>query len=74
MRIRMDEEREDRIRRVMQATGENTKSGAIDIALKHYLADRRSKEKVAPELPDELAEQLSTPYLPIERETRVGKV
>jgi hypothetical protein len=73
MRIRMTDERERRLKRAMDATGENTKAGAIDTALKHYLADRRNKKKVADELASEHVEVLSTPYLPIERETNVGK-
>jgi len=44
MRIRMNDEREDRLRRLMQATGESTKAGALDVAVKHYLADLRNKE------------------------------
>lgn len=72
MRIRMNPEREDRLARLQEATGEKTKAGAIDAAVKHYLADLRAKRDVAPELEDELAERLSTPWLPIERETRVG--
>lgn len=73
MRIRMDEEREDRLRRLMEATGESTKAGAIDAAIKHYLADLRNKKRVADELPTEALEELHTPYIPIERETNVGR-
>ena len=40
----MNDEREDRLRRLMQATGESTKAGALDVAVKHYLADLRNKE------------------------------
>ncbi|WP_338738302.1 hypothetical protein [Haloplanus salilacus] len=65
-------EREDRIRRLMEATGENTKAGAIDAAAKHYLADLRNKQQVADDLDTETASELSTPWLPIERETIVG--
>jgi len=53
----------------MEATGENTKSGAIDIACKHYLSDLENKEKTIDELEEELVDQLSTPWLPLERET-----
>ena len=52
MCIRMDEEREDRLRRLLEATGENTKSGAIDVAIKHYLSDLQNKERVADDPPD----------------------
>jgi hypothetical protein len=72
MRIRMNETRERRLKRAMDAMGENTKAGAIDRALKHYLADKRNKEQVADELPGEIVQELSTPQLPIERETTVG--
>lgn len=55
------------------ATNEKTKAGAIDVAVMHYLADLRAKRDAAPELSDDLAELLSTPCLPIERETRIGR-
>ncbi len=51
----------------MEATGKNTKSGAIDVACKHYLADLERKRKNIDELQDELVEGLSTPYIPLER-------
>jgi hypothetical protein len=70
MRIADTEEREDRIRRLMEATNENTKSGAIDVACKHYLADLERKRKNIQKLPDELVEELSTPYIPLEREVQ----
>jgi predicted DNA-binding protein len=73
MSIRMSEERGDRLRRVMETTGENTKAKALDVAMNHYLADLANKERVADDLPADLAENLSTPWLPIERETRVGR-
>ena len=38
MSLRMTEERGDRLRRVMDATGENTKAKALDVAMNHYLA------------------------------------
>jgi len=72
MRIRMTDEREDRLRRLMEATGENTKAGAIDAAMKHYLNDLENKRQVADDLDTETAEALHTPWLPIERETSVG--
>lgn len=73
MRLRMTDEREDRIRRLMEATGENTKSGALDVAAKHYLADLRNKERVAADLDGDVLDELSTPYIPLERETTVGR-
>jgi hypothetical protein len=73
MRIRMTEQRERRLKRAMEAMAENTKAGAIDRALKHYLADKRNQEQVADELPGEIVQELSTPQLPIERETTVGE-
>lgn len=72
MRIRMTDEREKRLKRVMREMGENTKAGAIDAALKHYLADKRAKEKIADEMRTEHVGELSTPWLSIERETTVG--
>lgn len=68
MRIRMNDEREDRLRRLMQATGEKTKSGAIDMACKHYLADLEAKSNNIEKIPDQLVDELSTPYVPLERE------
>jgi hypothetical protein len=73
MSVRMTEERADRLRRVMDATGENTKAKALDVAMNHYLADLANKERVDEDLPAELAGDLSTPWLPIERETWVGR-
>jgi len=72
MRIRMTDEREDRLRRLMQATGESTKSGALAAAAKHYLADLRNKKQVADEFHTELVGELHTPWLPLNRETRIG--
>lgn len=57
------EERESRIRRLMRATGENTKSGAIDVASKHYLADLERKHIDG--LPPELVNESSTLYVPV---------
>jgi hypothetical protein len=72
MCIRMTEEREKRLQRAMDAMDENTKAGAIDTALKHYLADLRNKSEVADEIPVEIVDSLSTPQIPIERETTIG--
>ena len=73
MSLRMTDERADRLRRLMQATDESTKAKAFDVAAAHYLADLKNKERVADDLPGDLAESLSTPWLPIDRETRVGR-
>ena len=68
----MAEERGDRLRHVMDAIGENTKAKALDVAMNHYLADLANKERVADDLPGDVAGDLSTPWLPIDRETQVG--
>ena len=73
MSVRMTEERADRLRRVMDATGENTKAKALDVAMNHYLADLENEERVADDLPADMAGDLSTLWLPIERETWVGR-
>jgi hypothetical protein len=75
MRLRMNDERERRLRRLMEETGEKTKSGAIDTAMAHYLADKRNKEKAIHGLSDDAVEQLSTPQLPLGRDVThtVGK-
>lgn len=59
---------------LMEATGENTKVGALFVAAEHYLNDKRNKERVADELPRDALEELSTPELPMERgERKVGR-
>jgi hypothetical protein len=75
MRIRKTDRREELWTRLKDATGENTVSGALDAAAAHFLSDRRNKERVVEELPDELVDELSTVYLPLEREVThtVGK-
>lgn len=75
MRINTDTKgREETIRMLMEATGENTKVGALFVAAEHYLNDKRNKERVADELPREFVEKLSTPELPMERgKTSVGR-
>lgn len=68
--------RENRHRRLMQATGESTVSGAIDVAAKHYLADLKAKERVAEHVDElksaEVLEELSNPWIPIEREVSIN--
>jgi hypothetical protein len=59
---------------LMEATGENTKVGALFVAAEHYLNDKRNKKRLADDLPRELVDELSTPELPMERgETTVGR-
>jgi hypothetical protein len=41
--------------------------------MNHYLADLANKERVADDLPGDVAGDLSTPWLPIDRETQVGR-
>jgi hypothetical protein len=72
MNLHLPDDRADRLRRVMDATGENTKAGAIDVALSHYLADLENKQHVADELPAQAVDKLSTPWMRIERETNVN--
>ena len=67
------EYRLDLMRRIMQATGENTKAAALDVVMNHYLADLDNKRRVARKLDDGMASELSTPWLPIQCETRVGR-
>ena len=54
-----------------QASDEKTKAGMIDRALLHSIHDRRNKERVAGQLTDDLAEDLSTPALKINRSTEL---
>ena len=51
----------------------NTKTKALDVVMNHYLQDLENKRRVARKLDDGLVTELSTPWLPIERETRVGR-
>ena len=69
--------RDETLRMLMQATGENTKTGAIFAAASHYLEDKRNKEALIADLATdpELVEALSTSELPlrVEVETHVGR-
>jgi hypothetical protein len=51
---------------LLEATGENTKTGALFCAVEHYLEDLRNKRALVEELDPETAERLSTSELPIE--------
>lgn len=75
MSLRMSAAREEAILQVMRLTGEKTKAGAIDVALKHYAQDYRNKEMLIDELDPALVEDLNTAYLPMTMEisTSVGK-
>jgi len=65
--------REETIRLLMEATDENTKTGALFAAAGHYLEDRRNKQKIADKLDREHLEALSTSELPLRRgDTEVG--
>lgn len=66
MRIRMTDERERRLRQAMEVTGENTKAGAIDAALKHLLTDVENKHAVIDRLDQRDAEILSTPWVELD--------
>jgi hypothetical protein len=68
----MTDKRERRMRRLMEATGENTKSGAIDQAMKHYLIDLENKRDLIEELPPEHADALSTGPMPVTVDASVG--
>lgn len=71
--LRKTDEREQRFQRLREATGESTTAGAIDVAVQHYLADKRAKGEIVDELPADVLDELSTPWLPIEAEVRVGR-
>jgi hypothetical protein len=61
MRIRMNGGREQRLDRLLKAAGKDTKAKAINIAIQHYLADKRAKKQLVDELPAAILEELSTP-------------
>jgi hypothetical protein len=65
----MTEERADRPRCVVDATSENTKAKPLDAGETHSLADLANKEQMA----DDLSADLSAPWLPVERQTRVDR-
>jgi hypothetical protein len=71
MRIKTDgthEYRLDLLRRVMQRTGEGTKSGAFDFATEYTLQmlDAIDEASEHPDMTPELAEVLSTSHIEIE--------
>jgi predicted DNA-binding protein len=70
----MNDRRENRLRQLMDATGEKTKAKAIDLAVAHYLQDLENKRVIAESLSKDEVEALSTAQMPIERgETVVGR-
>ena len=73
MRIKTDENHEyrlDLLRRVMQQTGEGTKSGAFDFATEYTLQMLDAIEEASdhPDMTPELAAVLSTPHVEIEHQ------
>ena len=73
MRIKTEgthEYRLDLLRRVMQRTGEGTKSGAFDFATEYTLQmlDAIDEASAHPDMTPELAEVLSTPHVEIEHQ------
>lgn len=72
MNLRMTDGRAEVLREAMQLTGENTKAGAIDVALKHYVRDYRNKETLVDELDPDVVEKLSTPELPLRKEIEIS--
>lgn len=65
MHIKDTPARDRLMRQLLQVTGENTKAGAVDVAIKHYLEDLATKRRLAPQLTDEIVGELSTPWLPM---------
>lgn len=68
----MTDERENRLRRLMEATGEKTKSGAIDVACKHYLSDLRAKERCIDKMNPDVVEELDNPFIPLTRDVTLS--
>lgn len=84
MSLRMTEARERRIERLQEATGENTKAGALDVAANYYLqmgaVDAGARVGNVEELlsaaadrgsltAPEIAAIIDTPQLPVEADT-----
>lgn len=64
--IRLNDERRDLWDRLQRATGENTVSGALDVAAKHYLNDLENKRMAIEDLDPETADVLSTPWVQLD--------
>lgn len=75
MSLRITDKRARLLREMMQLSGENTKAGAIDTVLAHYIEDHRQKSKSVTDLASEIADALSTKQLPVklEYQYQVGK-
>jgi len=84
MRIEATEERERLWEKLKEASGNNTKSGALDDAARYYIRMRggtstvpngsiakllRRAEEQGSVTAEEIAEELSTPELPVEART-----
>jgi len=80
MRIRLTDRRERQVERLKEATGENTKAGAVDTAIAFYLSmaavDYGERVGAFPDLMEratlegsltapEIAEELDTQYVPM---------
>lgn len=57
-------------RQLQEETGEGTVAGAIDVAARHYLRDLELKQQHVEEMPDDLVDALSTPFLPLQRDVQ----
>ena len=73
MHIRDTPERDERMARLKEATDEKTQAKAVDTAIKHYLADLENKRWIARKVSPEIADELSTPWLPLDSEVSVGR-
>ena len=67
-RMRMTDERSERMRRLMEATGENTQTKAVDVAMKHYIRDLRAKERCIDKMCDDVIDELDGPWIPLDRD------
>ena len=77
MRIKTDgthEYRLDLLRRVMQRTGEGTKSGAFDFATEYTLQMLNAIDEASdhPDMTEELVEVLTTPTVDVEYRVETG--
>ena len=71
--IRLTEDRKDVLARLKRRTGENTNTGALFVAARHYLQDYENKQRHAKKLPYNLYPKFSTAELPLSRDTTVGR-
>lgn len=61
----LNDERERLMDRIMGETEASTKAEAIDIALKHYLEDKRNRQEHADKIPPEKMKLLNTSELKV---------